>query len=84
MGYVRYGTGTGEEGEDVVRLPVSMGYRTTLDNSKHHGWMAFIMSFGDRMRALMEERGVSLHQLANRTNYTVGHLSHVANDAKYR
>ncbi|WP_344547429.1 helix-turn-helix transcriptional regulator [Actinomadura fulvescens] len=41
-----------------------------------------MMSFGDQMRVLMERRGVSLHQLAKQTNYSIGHLSHVLNDQK--
>ncbi|WP_219516169.1 helix-turn-helix domain-containing protein [Nonomuraea ceibae] len=39
-------------------------------------------TFGGKMRALMEERGVSLRQLAKVTHYDVGYLSKVANDLK--
>ncbi|GAA1613052.1 hypothetical protein GCM10009733_006390 [Nonomuraea maheshkhaliensis] len=39
-------------------------------------------SFGEKMRALMEERGVSLRKLARAIHYDVGYLSKVANDLK--
>ncbi|MEV0379834.1 helix-turn-helix domain-containing protein [Nonomuraea sp. NPDC050643] len=39
-------------------------------------------TFGEKMRALVAERGVSLRQLAKVTHYDVGYLSKVANDLK--
>ncbi|GAA1613150.1 hypothetical protein GCM10009733_006520 [Nonomuraea maheshkhaliensis] len=39
-------------------------------------------TFGEKMLALMVERGISLRGLARLTHYDVGHLSRVANDHK--
>lgn len=39
-------------------------------------------SFGERTRALMAERGISLRELARRTHYDPGYLSKIANDRK--
>ncbi|MFB9472220.1 helix-turn-helix transcriptional regulator [Nonomuraea salmonea] len=39
-------------------------------------------TFGEKMRALIEERGVSLRGLAKATHYDAGYLSKVANDVK--
>jgi transcriptional regulator with XRE-family HTH domain len=41
-----------------------------------------MMTFGEKMRALMGERGVSLRGLAKRVNYDAGYLSKVANGLK--
>ncbi|MEU9888217.1 helix-turn-helix transcriptional regulator [Sphaerisporangium sp. NPDC051011] len=40
------------------------------------------MTFGERMRVLMGERGMSLRGLAKTIHYDVGYLSKVANDRK--
>jgi transcriptional regulator with XRE-family HTH domain len=40
------------------------------------------MTFGERMRALMAERGISLRQLAKTVHYDVGGLSKVSRDLK--
>ncbi|MEU6710638.1 helix-turn-helix transcriptional regulator [Nonomuraea sp. NPDC046802] len=39
-------------------------------------------TFGEKMLALMKERGISLRGLAKATHYDVGYLSKVANDLK--
>lgn len=39
-------------------------------------------TFGEKMRALMDERGISLRKLAKATHYDAGYLSKVANDLK--
>lgn len=39
-------------------------------------------TFGEKMRALMNERGISLRALARTTHYDPGYLSKVANDKK--
>ncbi|MGV9386222.1 helix-turn-helix domain-containing protein [Nonomuraea sp. NPDC003707] len=39
-------------------------------------------TFGEKMRALMAERDVSLHTLAKATHYNVGYLSKIANNHK--
>ncbi|GAA0952851.1 helix-turn-helix transcriptional regulator [Nonomuraea longicatena] len=39
-------------------------------------------TFGEKMRALMAERGISLRKLAKATHYDAGYLSKVANDLK--
>ncbi|MFI0350635.1 helix-turn-helix domain-containing protein [Actinomadura sp. 9N407] len=40
------------------------------------------MTFGEKMRALMAERGMSLRRLAAATFYDVGHLSRISRDLK--
>ncbi|MEZ0072256.1 helix-turn-helix domain-containing protein [Planotetraspora sp. GP83] len=40
------------------------------------------MTFGERMRALMDERGQSLRGLAKQINYDVGYLSKIVNGRK--
>ncbi|GAA2397986.1 hypothetical protein GCM10010191_00820 [Actinomadura vinacea] len=40
------------------------------------------MTFGEKMRALMAERGISLRRLAKDTFYDLGHLSRVSHDKK--
>jgi transcriptional regulator with XRE-family HTH domain len=44
--------------------------------------MEIMTAFGEHMRRLMAERGMSLHQLAKITNYDVGYLSKVRNSRK--
>jgi len=39
-------------------------------------------TFGEKMRALMDERGISLRKLAKAAHYDAGYLSKVANDLK--
>jgi transcriptional regulator with XRE-family HTH domain len=70
--------------EDVDLLPVVHGatgqQATAVNNLSRRG--RAMTTFGEKMRALMTERGISLRGLAKATHYDVGYLSRVANDLK--
>jgi transcriptional regulator with XRE-family HTH domain/tetratricopeptide (TPR) repeat protein len=76
-----HGTPDGATVGDVARRPSAMG-NTGQQVIRFRTRGQAMTTFGEKMRALMEERGVSLRKLAKAVHYDAGYLSRVANDLK--
>ncbi len=64
-------------------LPVVRGAWRAVGNDRDQEAMAHAMTaFGDELRRLLTERGMSLNELARRSNYDSGYLSKVARGHK--